>query len=127
MTLAALPLPIGLALAILGGLAAGALVNWAAYGLAWNHRPISPWSLPHPEAPARRASDRLPLWGWFGLRREVAIHGPRFWLRPLLVELAMAAGWAALYWWEVSRQGLVAKQFEALAGGPLPAGVLQAP
>jgi prepilin signal peptidase PulO-like enzyme (type II secretory pathway) len=117
MTLAALPLPVGLVLSFLAGLVAGAFVNWAAYSLAWNRRLISPWSGAHPEAPSRLASDRLPLWGWFALRRETPVHGPDFWIRPLTVELAMGAGWAALYWWEVDRQGLVAGQFEAILGG----------
>ncbi|MBA3484926.1 MAG: prepilin peptidase [Pirellulales bacterium] len=113
MMLAALPLPLGLLLAAAGGLLAGAFVNWAAYALAWNQRPVSPWSAAHPSAPARRASDRVPFWGWFGLRRESAVHGRGFWIRPLAVELVMAAGWAALYWWEVDQQGLVARQFES--------------
>lgn len=115
--LAVLPLPLGLLLAAAGGLIAGAFVNWAAYSLAWNQRPVSPWSTAHPNAPARRALDRVPFWGWFGLRREAAVHGPGFWIRPLAVELFMAAGWAALYWWEVDRQGLVARQFDSLLPG----------
>jgi leader peptidase (prepilin peptidase) / N-methyltransferase len=123
MTLAALPLPLGMLLAAAGGLVAGAFVNWAAYSLAWNCRPVSPWSAAHPNAPARRASDRLPFWGWFGLRRESAVHGRGFWIRPLAVELIMAAGWAALYWWEVDQQGLVARQFESF----LPNAELAAP
>jgi leader peptidase (prepilin peptidase)/N-methyltransferase len=104
----------------LGGVVAGALVNWAAYTLAWFPRAISPWS-------ARRASDRLPIWGWLGLRREAALHGAGFWRRPLFVELAMGVGFVALWWWEVERQGLIAGQFAALAGGPLPVGMLLAP
>ena len=115
--LAALPLPLGLLLAAAAGLVAGAFVNWAAYSLAWNRRPFSPWSAAHPAAPERRAADRLPLWGWFNLRRESELHGRGFWIRPLAVELAMAAGWAALYWWEVDQQGLVARQLDAILSG----------
>src|SRR4029079_10541874 len=114
-------------LAGVAGLAAGAYVNLAAYTLAWNWRAISPWGAAHPKAPARRASDRLPLYGWFGLRREAALHGEYFWLRPLVVELLMAAAWAALYWWGVDQQGLVKRQFDALAGAPLAPGVVMAP
>jgi len=117
MILAALPLPLGLLLAAAGGLIAGAFVNWAAYSLAWNQRPVSPWSAAHPKAPARRAFDRVPFWGWFGLRRESAVHGRGFWIRPLTVELMVAAGWAALYWWEVDQQGLVARQFDSILQG----------
>jgi leader peptidase (prepilin peptidase)/N-methyltransferase len=127
MMLAAPPLFWGLLLASVAGLIAGAFVNWAAYTLAWNQRPISPWAAAHPAAPRRRASDRLPLWGWIGLRREREIHGTGFWVRPAAVELVMAAAWAALYWWEVDQQGLVAKQFEALAGEPLARRALAVP
>ncbi|BBO34079.1 prepilin peptidase [Lacipirellula parvula] len=121
------PLWIGLLIAAVAGLAAGAYVNWATYALAWNRRLISPWSPPHERAPARRLSDRIPVWGWFGLRREAKVHGAGFWLRPLCVEITTAGMWAALYWWEVERQGLLHHQFEALVGGALQPGVLVAP
>jgi prepilin signal peptidase PulO-like enzyme (type II secretory pathway) len=39
----------------------------------------------------------------------------------------MGLGFAALYWWEVDRQGLLARQFAEVATGPLPAGVMFAP
>jgi prepilin signal peptidase PulO-like enzyme (type II secretory pathway) len=127
MLLAALPLSLGIFAALLLGLAAGAAVNWSAYTHAWTRRAISPWSKPHPEALPRRWTDRFPLWGWFGLRREEAVHGRGFWRRPLAVELLMGVGFAALYWWEVDQQGLVARQFAELATGPLPAGDMLAP
>jgi prepilin signal peptidase PulO-like enzyme (type II secretory pathway) len=127
MILAALPLAGGLLLAAIGGLAAGAYVNWAAYTLAWNRRAISPWAAAHPEAPARRRSDFIPLVGWLGMRREAPLHGEGFWRRPFLVELTMALAWAALYWWEVDRQGLVKKQFDVLAGAVLPPGIIAVP
>ncbi len=122
-----LPLPIALTLAFIVGLIAGAAVNWAAYSRAFNPRAISPWSRPHPDAPRRRASDRIPMWGWLGLRREATVHGRGFWVRPLAVELLMGAGYAALYWWEVVRQGLLDPQFQAIAVGRLPAGLGLAP
>jgi leader peptidase (prepilin peptidase) / N-methyltransferase len=106
---------------------AGAAVNWAVYALAWNRRQISPWSPPAQQAPLRRLGDRVPAWGWLGLRREESLHGRGFWLRPLAVELLMGAGFAALWWWEVDRQGLVAAQFSALPIGGLPMGMLVAP
>lgn len=114
--LAALPLT-HLAFAFAAGVLAGAIVNWAVYGLAWNCRSISPWSPPHPDAPGRRAADRLPVLGWLGLRREYVLHGRGFWLRPLAVELAMGAAWAAFYWWEVDRHGLIVGQVEELVRG----------
>lgn len=90
----------------LAGLAAGALINLAVYRLAWNPRPISPWSLAPAGASPRRWTDRIPVLGWWGLRRESALHGSGFWIRPMLVELLVGVGFAALYWWEVARLGL---------------------
>jgi prepilin signal peptidase PulO-like enzyme (type II secretory pathway) len=43
----------------------------------------------------------LPILGWWGLRREAPFHGRGFWVRPLLLELAIAFFFAWLYWWEV--------------------------
>jgi leader peptidase (prepilin peptidase) / N-methyltransferase len=89
------------------GLIAGGAVNWAIYSLAWFARPIGPWGRAHEKAPPRHWSDRLPVVGWFGLARESSLHGRMFWLRPLLLELALAAGLAALYWWEVEQIALI--------------------
>jgi leader peptidase (prepilin peptidase)/N-methyltransferase len=122
--LAAMPLPAALALTFLIGELAGALVNWAVYGFAWNRRAISPWGPRDERTAPRRPTDRLPILGWWGLRREAPIHGPRFWVRPMLVELLMGVGFAALYWWEVGRQGLLTEQFAALSkGGLVPVGL----
>ncbi|MCS7304198.1 MAG: A24 family peptidase [Thermoguttaceae bacterium] len=83
------------------GLAAGSLANWAIYRWAWNSRPISPWSdLPEPTLP-RRWTDRIPVLGWIGLRRESKLWGPGFWIRPMVLELLAGGGLAWLYWWEV--------------------------
>jgi leader peptidase (prepilin peptidase) / N-methyltransferase len=103
----AIPMPVRLAVLFVLGAFLGGVVNWAIYGLAWNPRPISPWSRPDPAAPRRRWSDRLPVVGWLGLRREAPLHGPGFWIRPMLLELCTAAGLAALYWWEVGYGGLL--------------------
>ena len=89
------------------GVGAGAAINWAIYSLAYNSRPISPWSRPHPEAPPRRWFDYLPVVGWWTLRRESPIHGRGFWIRPLLLELSAGIGMAALCWWEIDQQGLL--------------------
>jgi leader peptidase (prepilin peptidase) / N-methyltransferase len=85
----------------------GAAVNWAVYRFAWNWRPISPWSPPDPSVPKRRMADRLPIVGWLGLRREATLHGPGFWIRPMLLEILSGAGLAWLYWWEVGGAGLL--------------------
>ena len=112
------PFPICLFVVFVFGVLLGALVNWATYTFAWSPRPISPWSPPHEKAPQRRWQDRLPIVGWWGLRREAPIHGAGFWVRPMFVELAMGAGLAVLYWWEVGQLGLINGQVAALPGAP---------
>jgi len=91
---------------VLGAALAGQL-NRGIYGLAWRSRDISPWSPPPAGAPPRRWMDRLPIFGWLGLRREAPLHGRAFWVRPLLIEVAVGAGLAMLYWWEVDRAALI--------------------
>jgi prepilin signal peptidase PulO-like enzyme (type II secretory pathway) len=95
-----IPLPIRLLLLFLAGVCAGSLINWAVYTLAWNRRAISPWSSAPKGAPPRRPSDRIPIVGWLGLQREARVHGERFWLRPLIVEVATGMAFAGLYAWE---------------------------
>ena len=56
---------------------------------------------------ARRWSDRLPVVGWLGLRRETRLHGTGFWVRPMLIELLAGLGLAGLYWWEVRLEALL--------------------
>jgi leader peptidase (prepilin peptidase) / N-methyltransferase len=102
-----IPLAIRLAALFVLGAAAGGLVNLGVYCLAFRPRAISPWSRPAPSAPPRLWSDRVPILGWLGLRREVALHGRGFWIRPMLVELSCGLGFAALYWWENVRFGLL--------------------
>ncbi|TVQ02684.1 MAG: prepilin peptidase [Planctomycetaceae bacterium] len=98
----------GLALcgAILGGFA-----NYLIYSWAYFPRPISPWSKPDPAAPPRRLADRLPIWGWFGLRRETVLHGPRFWVRPFAVELGMALALPLMFWYYTAGGGLLPEEF----------------
>jgi leader peptidase (prepilin peptidase) / N-methyltransferase len=88
------------------GIVFGALANLAIYALAWNPRPISPWMRSNPSAPARRWSDRLPIFGWLGLRREASLHGSGFWIRPMLIELLCGLGLAWLYYWEIGLAAL---------------------
>ncbi len=100
-----LPLAIPPSLCLLAMFALGAilgsLANLAIYRLAWRQRRISPWSAPDSKAPPRQWTDRVPILGWLGLSREQPLHGERFWIRPMLVELAMGVGLMALYGWEV--------------------------
>ena len=88
------------------GILVGTQVNRGIYRLAWYPRHIGPWSAPHAEAPARRPSDLLPILGWWNLRRESLVHSRGFWIRPLLIELAMGIGFAFLYWWEIEYGGV---------------------
>ena len=113
-----MPLPLQLSIAFLVGVALGGIANWAIYRLAWNRREISPWG-PAPEGTTRRPVDRLPVIGWFGLRRESTLHGAGFWIRPMIIELFMGLGMAALYWWEIKCHGLLAAQVSDLLGTPV--------
>ena len=102
-----LPMEARLAVLFVLGACIGSAVNLAIYRLAWRPRPISPWSRPDPSAPPRRLGDRLPIFGWLGLRREAGLHGAGFWVRPMLLELLAGIGLAWLYWWEVGAAGLL--------------------
>lgn len=88
------------------GIVLGAFANHVIYTYCWYPRPISPWGAPPKEAPARKRSDRIPILGWLGLKREREQHGSYFWLRPLLIELAMALAIPAFYWFE-TQSGLL--------------------
>jgi prepilin signal peptidase PulO-like enzyme (type II secretory pathway) len=104
--LAGIPLQFRLGGLFVLGVCLGCLVNLGAYRLAWNPRSISPWSRAPKGVPARRPDDRVPIFGWLGLRRESKLHGRGFWIRPMLVELLSGVGLAMLYWWEVGQAGL---------------------
>jgi leader peptidase (prepilin peptidase) / N-methyltransferase len=117
-----MPLEVRLAAVFVVGAWLGGAANWAIYRLAWNPRPISPWSWPHPSAPRRRVWDRLPILGWLGLRREANLHRARFWVRPMVLELLTGIGLAWLYWWEVQASGLLPPELPR----PLPGELLTA-
>jgi len=105
--LLAIPMEIRLAIVFVLGTCLGCLANLGAYGLAYKPRRIGPWFRRDAKAPPRRITDWVPVVGWLSLRREAAIHGPGFWIRPLLVELLLGTGLAWLYWWEVGCLGLL--------------------
>jgi leader peptidase (prepilin peptidase) / N-methyltransferase len=99
------------------GATVASLANAAVYEWAWNHRLVSPWQLT-PEGCARRGwFDCVPILGWLRLRRDSAVLGRGFWVRPMLVEVAFGAALAALWWWEVDQQALVRGQFDPM-GAP---------
>lgn len=109
-----MPLEARLTLLFVVGLFGGSLVNWACYSLAWTPRPLSPWSK-GPQGMNRSWGDTLPLFGWILMRREAAIHGRGFWIRPFFVELAFGIGLAWLYWWEVDQNALLPRAVGQLA------------
>ncbi len=120
-----IPLSLRLAVVFVVGACLGSLVNWAIYSLAWRPRAVSPWAPALPEAASRRVMDRLPVLGWLGLRREAALHGHGFWVRPLVLEIVLGVLLTALYWWEVDRLGLIQGQVDGAISPPLWAARLQ--
>lgn len=110
------PIEIRLALLVVIGAWVGGQLNRAIYRFAFSPRNISPWSAAPEEAPPRKWIDRLPIIGWFYLRRETPIHGTGFWVRPLLIEIGCALAFAWLYWWEIGGNLLPAPGAAALAG-----------
>jgi prepilin signal peptidase PulO-like enzyme (type II secretory pathway) len=102
-----IPIEARLAILFVLGCCVGAAINLGIYRLAWDPRPISPWSRPHVKALPRPIWGRVPVIGWLGLRREAKLHGAGFWIRPMSLELLVGAVFALLYWWEVVGCGLV--------------------
>jgi leader peptidase (prepilin peptidase)/N-methyltransferase len=108
--LVALPHPIRILLLVVTGALIGSFINWAIYSWAYFlKRPISPWMTPDPQTSPRRWLDRVPIAGWILLRRDQAIHGKGFWIRPLLIEIVWAVGLPWFYYWQCSG---------GLTGGP---------
>lgn len=99
-------------LSILGAFG-GSFANAAIDAWAWNPRRISPWLQRDENTPPRTWFDRIPILGWWRLRREKHLHGSGFWIRPLLIELACVAGITWLYWYEVVKLGLIEPQLPA--------------
>lgn len=98
-----IPLEVRLTLLFLVGVAVAGQLNRGIYRLAWNARRIGPWSPPPDEVPPRHWSDRIPVLGWWGLRRESPWQGRAYWVRPMLLELGTGVAFALLYWFETER------------------------
>jgi prepilin signal peptidase PulO-like enzyme (type II secretory pathway) len=98
-----------LALACFGALL-GALVNALADRVRWEPSLVDPWHPPRPGIRRRRAH-YLPIWGWLSRHEERVHFGPRFWLRPVLIEVLCAAGLPALYWHETVALALFPRAF----------------
>ncbi|MEX2121827.1 MAG: A24 family peptidase [Pirellulales bacterium] len=110
-----IPMETRLAVLFLAGVMAGALVNLAIDLLGWQPKGRSPWSPLHPRDGGSRWLDRLPVLGWLRLARKADVLGPRFWVRPLCLELLTGALVAGLYWWEIGNEGLLGRPL--LPGG----------
>ncbi len=102
MTISSIPLEIRMAIMFVVGVIVGGQVNRAIYRMAYYARNIGGWSAPHEKAPPRKWFDRIPVVGWFTMRREAEVHGKWFWLRPLLIELGLGVTYALLYRMEMS-------------------------
>jgi prepilin signal peptidase PulO-like enzyme (type II secretory pathway) len=103
-----LPVELRLVLVAMLGLCGGALANYVIYRFAYfNPRPISPWQRSPAEGLPRTWTDRIPVLGWWGLRRESPIHGGGFWIRPMLIELATAIALLGLYHFQTQSGGLL--------------------
>lgn len=104
--LASLPNSVRFILLMILGASVGAFINWAIYTWAmFQQRSISPWSTPSENESARTWLDRIPLIGWVSRRRDSAIHGRGFWIRPLLIEATTIIGLPWFYQW-LSQGGL---------------------
>jgi leader peptidase (prepilin peptidase)/N-methyltransferase len=101
------PLAVRLTLVSLIGVVLAAVVNWAAYSLAYEATYRSPWSRKHPRDEFFGPSDRVPIFGWWRLRRLAPTLGRGFWIRPLLLELSAAIIVPVWYSWETVHGGLL--------------------
>ncbi len=60
-----------------------------------------------PKIAPRTWWDKIPVLGWYQLRREEPVRGARFWLRPLMLELLLGFAFVWLYHWEVVEGSLL--------------------
>ena len=108
-----MPTPVQFLLLALLGAAIGSFINWAIYQWAITmHRPISPWMKPRPDYVSEENAEKLrqlqprtwidciPIYGWFGLRRDASILGTACWFRPLLIELTWMIGLPVFFLWQ---------------------------
>lgn len=108
-----LPLPLRLALVAVAAAVMAAVVNWAVYAFAYHSEFDGPWSRKPRHDLTFGRSDRVPLYGWWRLRRFTPQLGRRYWLQPLVVEIVCAVGAPWWYWWETVRGGLWNPQLPA--------------
>ena len=88
-------------LAILGAIT-GAAINWAIYSWCYfSRRPFSPWMSCDDPPLVRTTFDKIPILGWFSLRRHAKELGSAFWIRPLLIEITWAIGLPWFWFWQL--------------------------
>ena len=100
IALPALAIELRLAILFLVGVCVATQLNRGIYRLAWFRRSIGPWSPPPEKALPRHWFDRVPILGWWTLRREAEIHGRAFWIRPMFIEIGTGVSFAFVYWWD---------------------------
>ena len=116
-----LPSSLQLPVLLIAGMVIGVFINWAIYSWAmFLKRPISPWMTPAAEAGPRFWTDRIPIFGWLGRRRDSELFGAHFWVRPMLIELACLLGVPFFYHWLVNggltSQASLAGDWESICG-----------
>lgn len=103
---ASLPLPARLAIVLLLATLAARFINWAIYNWAYFGKSLGPWSPAVGKKGFRVWQDHLPVVGWYRLRRESAVHGKGYWIRPLFIELLFPLAVAWYYHFYVSGETL---------------------
>ena len=84
----------------------------------FGQRQFGPWGSQHKSASAIKFADRLPIIGWWFLRRDSGVHGSGYWIRPMLIELAMAIAVPMLYWFETQTGLLLPEVHRAVMTAP---------
>lgn len=88
LAFASLPLSLRMLVVFLLSVIASRFANWAIYRWAHFSRELGPWSKPPKGNSSPRSwADHLPVAGWWFLKRESDVHGVKYWLRPMLIEL----------------------------------------
>lgn len=98
----ALPDVVQYAIVAVLGLILAQFVNWAIYNWAFYSRPMGPWSRPLKGFGPRTWRDRLPILGWWRLRKELSKQSRWFWIRPMAIECILPLSLLWLYHFESS-------------------------
>ena len=108
------------------GVIAGATANHCAERWSQSPRGIDPWLCARAGETLATLAGRLPVLGWWLRRTEINATVPGGWLRPLVIELGLAALFVLLAWTPTQTgylRPLMLVGDELAALGPWPAGV----